>query len=108
MVQDYPSAPRELAAYKLLSEKAKEDPSNARFVRQLLDHFQLQHGEYSYDFFIHEPLGVSLDMVVFMCYGGYPLEFIDAMAADILRGLAFIHSVGIVHAGTMFERLLET
>lgn len=100
MVCDYPSVQREVRAYEVLSEAAKtSNMDGKRFVRQALDHFELEIEGRNYPFLIHEPLGVTVDMFADACGGCLSISCVKYLARQMLHALAFIHSAGIVHAG---------
>ena len=99
MVCDYPSVKREIKAYEVVSEAVKTTRlAGQRFVRQALDHFEVQIEDRNYQFLIHEPLGMNVELFL-DALRLLPIGSIRPLARNVLNALKFIHSAGIVHGG---------
>jgi serine/threonine protein kinase len=100
MVCDYPSVQREIKAYEALTKVSKTSGSTGkRYVRQALDHFELRHGDRNYDFLIHEPLGLHVQLFLDIFGGSFPIPYVKLLATQMLRALEFIHSAQVIHSG---------
>jgi serine/threonine protein kinase len=101
MVCDYDSVQREVAAQEALSESAKtSEAAGKQYVRQALDHFELSRGDHNYHFFIHEPLGATLNFFLDISRGTLPIYYVKELAYQILQALEFIHGARVIHAGS--------
>ncbi|KAF8891445.1 kinase-like domain-containing protein [Gymnopilus junonius] len=107
MVSDYSSVEREIKAYEVLGKVGKTSRlTGGRYVRQALDHFELHHGDCNYHFLIHEPLGVSLQLLLRIFKVGFPMNYVKDLASQMLHALAFIHSAGVIHADLQANNIL--
>jgi serine/threonine protein kinase len=100
MVCDYTSVQREIKAYEALTKVGKTSGlTGKRYVRQVLDHFELRHGDHNYHFLIHEPLGVNVQFFLDISGGSLPISYVKDLASHMLHALEFIHSAQVIHAG---------
>ncbi|KAG6871840.1 hypothetical protein C0995_015879 [Termitomyces sp. Mi166 len=107
MVCDYSSVQREVKAYEALSGAAKTSRLIGRhFVRQALDHFELEIEDRNYHFLIHEPLGVSVEDFCIRNKGILPISYVRVLAWQILDALEFIHSANIIHGDLQPKNIL--
>ncbi|KAH0578851.1 hypothetical protein H2248_003043 [Termitomyces sp. 'cryptogamus'] len=108
MVCDYSSVGREIEAYRLISEAVETSRLvGQRFVRQALDHFEIQIEDRRYHFLIHEPLGLTVHMLAHDVEDGVlSILSVKFFARDVLRALEFIHSAHIVHADVQAKNVI--
>jgi serine/threonine-protein kinase SRPK3 len=102
MVCNYSSVKREIKAYEALSKSAKiSEAAGKKYVRQVLDHFELSLCDRNYHFLIHEPLGVSLQTFLDLYRGSLPIYFVRHVTYQVLHALEFIHGAKVIHAGSI-------
>ncbi|KAG6898571.1 hypothetical protein C0995_009263 [Termitomyces sp. Mi166 len=107
MVCDYSSVQWEIKAYEVLSNAAKTRCMlGQHFVRQALDHFEVDIEDRNYHFVIHEPLGITLQLFSNACDGVLPISFVKILAWHMLNALEFIHSAQVVHGDLQSKNIL--
>jgi len=101
------NAETELTILKYLSEKSSED-LDSRHIMTLLDEFQHEGPNGKHQCLVFEPMGATTASLVAelpenksMVYGKverYPKWIAKKILAHALRGLAFLHRNGVIHA----------
>eukprot|EP00179_Madagascaria_erythrocladioides_P014182 CAMPEP_0198368638 /NCGR_PEP_ID=MMETSP1450-20131203/155802_1 /TAXON_ID=753684 ORGANISM="Madagascaria erythrocladiodes, Strain CCMP3234" /NCGR_SAMPLE_ID=MMETSP1450 /ASSEMBLY_ACC=CAM_ASM_001115 /LENGTH=505 /DNA_ID=CAMNT_0044076147 /DNA_START=8 /DNA_END=1525 /DNA_ORIENTATION=+ len=93
---------------KLLEALKRHDPTGARSVVSLVDHFEHLGPNGRHVCLVFEVLGKSLLSLIKRCnYRGAPLPLIKRIARQILQGLDFVHSVcKIIHTDVKPENIL--
>jgi hypothetical protein len=105
-VCDYSSGQREVAAHEALYESAKtSEAAGKQHVGWALDHFELSRDDRNYHFFIHEPLGATLDFFLDFSNGSLLFVYVKELAYQILQALEFIHGAQVIHAGSTLSLL---
>jgi hypothetical protein len=100
MVYDYTSVQHEIKACKALTRVGKTSGSTGQqYVRQVLDHFEIRHGNHNYHFLIHEPLGVNVQFFLDVSGGSLPISYVKDLTSNMRHALEFIHSARVIHAG---------
>ncbi|XP_027360301.1 SRSF protein kinase 2 isoform X1 [Abrus precatorius] len=92
----------------VLSSIADGDPSNSKFVIQLIDHFKHTGPNGQHLCMVLEFLGDSLlRLIKYNRYKGLPLNKVREICKCILIGLDYLHSeLGIIHADLKPENIL--
>ncbi|KAG6902038.1 hypothetical protein C0995_005248 [Termitomyces sp. Mi166 len=106
MVCDYPSVEREVKTYEALSDQRTSGLIGRHLVRQALDHFELEIEDRNYNFLIHEPLGLSVELFRTTGKGTLPILYVRILARQMLHALEFIHSANIVHGDLQAKNIL--
>jgi len=101
MVSDYFSIEREINAYDALSAASKaSNAAGKKYVRHALDHFKIDHAGRTYDFLIHEPLGVSVHFLRMMKKGSLPFVYAHNLVVLMLQALNYLHTdANLIHGG---------
>lgn len=91
---------RELQIYKHMNQVESTHPGR-NFIRQLLDHFYIQGPHGRHVCLVHEPLGMSADLLVKLSPGqAMTLDAMKAGIRQLLIALDFLHSeCHIIHTG---------
>jgi hypothetical protein len=117
------------AALKVLSANVSKDLSEAAILRHLklqrqlndggsngqefliefLDDFKVEGPNGTHQCIVTEVLGPSVAADVEEIYGEelYPIEIAKKVCAQVIRGVAYLHSCGVVHGGKLSDPLLE-
>ncbi|KAI5438530.1 hypothetical protein KIW84_024316 [Lathyrus oleraceus] len=92
----------------VLSSIADSDPSNSKFVIQLIDHFKHAGPNGQHQCMVLEFLGDSLlRLIRYNRYKGLPLNKVREICKCILIGLDYLHSeLGIIHTDLKPENIL--
>ncbi|KAJ9213843.1 hypothetical protein DTO166G4_4622 [Paecilomyces variotii] len=98
---------RELHIYKHMNLKETKHPGR-NFIRKLLDHFYIQGPHGRHICLVHEPLGMSADLLVKMSPGqAMTLDQMKPGIRQLLIALDFLHSeCHIIHTDLQLKNLL--
>ncbi|KAJ5559284.1 hypothetical protein N7535_009512 [Penicillium sp. DV-2018c] len=98
---------RELDIYKHINSEGTRHPGR-NFVRKLLDHFYIQGPHGRHVCLVHEPLGMSADLLVRMSPGQVmTLDDMKPGIRQLLVALDFLHSeCHIIHTDIQLKNLL--
>ncbi|KKK13213.1 hypothetical protein ARAM_000564 [Aspergillus rambellii] len=98
---------RELRMYKHMNSVTKKHPGR-NFIRKLLDHFYIQGPHGRHICLVHEPLGISADILVKMSPGHVmSLDDMKPGIRQLLIALDFLHSeCHIIHTDLQLKNLL--
>lgn len=91
---------RETAESQILLHLRASHSGHA-FVLGLLDEFEVESPNGSHRCLVTEALGPSIGTVIYESSGNrLPRHISRAVAAQCVKGLAYLHSCGVVHGGT--------
>ncbi|KIM36880.1 hypothetical protein M413DRAFT_77652 [Hebeloma cylindrosporum] len=108
MVSDYSSVEREIHAYEALSAAAKSsDAPGKKYVRHALDQFEIAHAGRSYNFLIHEPLGMPVKFLQGVLDGKIPFVFCHEVIFRMLQALEYLHKdANLIHGDIQKSNIL--
>lgn len=92
---------------KHVHQLKEEHPSAVVNIVELQDHFLYTGVNGTHMCFVYERLGPSLlDLIKHYNYRGIPPAIVRPLVHDMLDGLAFLHSCGIIHTDVKPENIL--
>ena len=93
----------ELAVVRHLKQQQLNDRGSEgqEFVVEFLDDFTVEGPNGIHQCIVTEVLGPSISADVDEIYdeGQYPIEIAKKLVAQVIRGVAYLHSCGVVHGG---------
>ena len=86
--------------------KVREGQVNSRFIRALLDHFEILGKKGPHHCLVHEPLVMTLKTLRSLV--SLSIENLQLIVRDVLRAIHFLHTVAdVVHTGISFPAILR-